>query len=102
MALAVSIRKKLEGFLLDVELEAGEEVLALLGASGCGKSMTLQCIAGIVTPDEGRIVLKRKGSFRLRAKNKYCPSSPQGRVSLPELRPFSEYDGSAEYCSRHS
>ena len=28
-----------------------------LGSSGCGKSMTLKCIAGIETPDEGRIVL---------------------------------------------
>ena len=32
-------------------------VLGLLGASGCGKSMTLKCIAGIEKPDEGRIVL---------------------------------------------
>ncbi|MBR2696466.1 MAG: ATP-binding cassette domain-containing protein [Parasporobacterium sp.] len=32
-------------------------MLAILGASGCGKSMTLKCIAGIETPDKGRIVL---------------------------------------------
>jgi molybdate transport system ATP-binding protein len=32
-------------------------ILALLGASGCGKSMTLKCIAGIETPDEGQITL---------------------------------------------
>lgn len=29
----------------------------ILGASGCGKSMTLGCIAGIVKPDRGRIIL---------------------------------------------
>ena len=31
--------------------------MGLLGASGCGKSMTLKCIAGIETPDSGRITL---------------------------------------------
>jgi molybdate transport system ATP-binding protein len=31
--------------------------MGILGASGCGKSMTLRCIAGIVKPDEGRIEL---------------------------------------------
>ena len=32
-------------------------VLSLLGASGCGKSLTLKCIAGIEKPDHGRIVV---------------------------------------------
>jgi len=32
-------------------------VLGLLGASGCGKSLTLKCIAGIEKPERGRIVL---------------------------------------------
>jgi len=31
--------------------------MGILGASGCGKSMTLKCIAGIVKPDRGKIVL---------------------------------------------
>lgn len=51
----MKIKKNLGGFQLDVELHAGNETLALLGASGCGKSMTLRCIAGIETPDEGYI-----------------------------------------------
>ena len=55
--LEVRIRKKLAGFTLNIEFETGEGVFALLGASGCGKSMTLKCIAGIEQPDEGRIVL---------------------------------------------
>ena len=57
MALSVDIEKKLGAFRLSVSFETGDGVLALLGASGCGKSMTLKCIAGIETPDRGRIVL---------------------------------------------
>ena len=57
MSILVDIEKKLGDFHLDVRFEAGDEVLALLGASGCGKSMTLKCIAGIEKPDRGRIVV---------------------------------------------
>ena len=57
MAIDVAIKKKIGHFCLDVAFSAGEEMFALLGASGCGKSMTLKCIAGIETPDEGKIIL---------------------------------------------
>ena len=57
MSLKVDIRKDLGGFRLDVHFEAESGVTCLLGSSGCGKSMTLKCIAGIEKPDEGRIEL---------------------------------------------
>lgn len=57
MALRVQIRKRLGAFLLDVDFTTEDGRLALLGASGCGKSVTLRCIAGVMTPDEGRIEL---------------------------------------------
>ncbi len=57
MSLEVRIKKRFDSFLLDVDLAAGNETLGLLGASGCGKSVTMRCIAGIETPDEGRIVV---------------------------------------------
>ena len=57
VSIVVDIEKRLGKFDLKVSLKAGDEVLALLGASGCGKSMTLRCIAGIEKPDRGRIVL---------------------------------------------
>ena len=60
MALSVQIEKSYGDFHLDVSFEAGWETLALLGASGCGKSLTLKCIAGIEKPDSGRIVLDGK------------------------------------------
>ena len=37
--------------------------MGILGASGSGKSMTLRCIAGIQTPDSGRIVVNDKVLF---------------------------------------
>ena len=57
MSIYVDIEKDFGSFQLKVKFEAGNETLALLGASGCGKSMTLRCIAGIVTPDRGKIIL---------------------------------------------
>lgn len=57
MSLFVDIKKRLGGFVLDVQFETDGGVTGILGASGCGKSMTLKCIAGIEKPDSGRIVL---------------------------------------------
>lgn len=57
MSLIVNIRKRLGSFTLDAAFEAENGITCLLGASGCGKSMTLKCIAGIEKPDEGRIEL---------------------------------------------
>ena len=57
MSLSVDIEKTLGAFHLKAAFETDGGILGLLGASGCGKSMTLKCIAGIETPDKGRIVL---------------------------------------------
>ncbi len=63
MSLPVDLEKQLGNFHLNVRFQAETETLALLGASGCGKSMTLKCIAGIMTPDRGRIVLNGRVLF---------------------------------------
>ena len=63
MSLSVDLEKRLGSFHLRVQFQAEDEITALLGASGCGKSMTLKCIAGIVTPDRGRIVLNGRVLF---------------------------------------
>lgn len=57
MSVYLDIEKQLGSFSLKVNLEGRNEVIGLLGASGCGKSMTLRCIAGIVRPDRGKIVV---------------------------------------------
>lgn len=63
MSLDVKITKRFDGFTLRTEFTAGNITAAILGASGCGKSMTLRCIAGIVRPDSGRIVLDGRVLF---------------------------------------
>lgn len=57
MGLYVDIEKRCGDFLLRVQFETDKEVFAILGASGCGKSLTLKCIAGIEKPDRGIIRL---------------------------------------------
>lgn len=68
MSLSVDIQKQLGRFRLQVQFEADNERLALLGASGCGKSVTLRCVAGIMTPDEGKIILDGTTLFDSAAK----------------------------------
>ena len=61
--LEVQIYKKLAEFDLDVSFQVDDNILGFMGASGSGKSMTLKCIAGIETPDQGRIVLNGRVLF---------------------------------------
>ncbi|WP_313134392.1 sulfate/molybdate ABC transporter ATP-binding protein [Anaerocolumna sp.] len=63
MSLKVHIHTKLKGFELNVDFETNGKPMGILGASGSGKSMTLKCIAGIMTPDEGYIELGGKVLF---------------------------------------
>ena len=68
MELVVKIRKRLRDFELQADFHTQDEVFALLGASGCGKSMTLKCIAGIETPDAGYIRIGSEVVFDSRKK----------------------------------
>ncbi len=47
---------------IDVDLSAGM-FFTLLGPSGCGKTTTLRCIAGLETPDSGRIEVADQALF---------------------------------------
>lgn len=57
MKLDIGIKKKLGDFFLDIDYHGDIDTLGILGASGCGKSLTLKCIAGIEKPDEGHIAI---------------------------------------------
>jgi branched-chain amino acid transport system ATP-binding protein len=48
--------------LHNVSMTANDgETVVLLGSNGNGKSTLIRCIAGLVTPDAGRIILKAEG-----------------------------------------
>lgn len=68
MELIVDIRKKLQDFNLEVNFKCNNSILGVLGESGSGKTMTLRCIAGLIKPDEGRIVLNGRILFDSEAK----------------------------------
>ena len=56
-------RESGQAFRLDVEFTAPSGVTILFGPSGSGKTTCLRAVAGIVTPDEGRISLDDRVYF---------------------------------------
>jgi len=61
--ISVSIQKQLGDFTLDMDFSSDARTIGFLGASGEGKSVTLRCIAGIMRPDHGSIVLNGRTLF---------------------------------------
>ncbi|MEL6879255.1 MAG: molybdate ABC transporter permease subunit, partial [Cyanobacteria bacterium J06607_10] len=55
--LTVDITKTLSRFTLRIQFSTSDALIGILGASGAGKSLLLRCLAGVETPDSGRIVL---------------------------------------------
>lgn len=73
--IAVRVTKRLPGFTLEVAWQAEEPVVALFGPSGTGKTLTLDCLAGLRRPDEGRIAVAGRLFF-----------DAAGAVDLPPQR----------------
>lgn len=58
--LEAKIFKKLRFFDLDIDINLGREVLAIQGHSGSGKTTILNCIIGILNPDDGIVKINGK------------------------------------------
>lgn len=78
--LSMAVEKSLGNFKLAVRLETGRGAVGLLGASGAGKSMTLRMIAGVATPDEGRVELNGRVLFDSAAGVNLAPA--QRRIGM--------------------
>src|SRR5438477_6506147 len=78
-------------FSLNVEFSAAAGVTVLFGASGSGKTLTLDCIAGFVRPDSGRILLDDEILFdaaarvNLRPQDRNCGYVFQNYALFPHM-----------------
>ena len=67
MSVDISFRRVLADterrFALDVAFRSSSRRVVLYGPSGSGKSLTLRAIAGLLTPDEGRIAVDQHVLF---------------------------------------
>ena len=63
MPITIDIQKQLQGLNLQIKWSSSARRIAILGASGAGKSMTLKMIAGIETPDRGKIIADGRTLF---------------------------------------
>lgn len=71
MKLDVQMRMSLKAedrlFQLDVAFQSAKNLIVIFGPSGAGKSVTFQAIAGLIEPDQGRIVLDGRVLFDSRS-----------------------------------
>jgi len=61
--ISVAIKHRFRDFTLDLAFDAPGGVVALTGHSGAGKTSILNAVAGLLTPDQGRIVVNDRVLF---------------------------------------
>jgi molybdate transport system ATP-binding protein len=78
-------------FRLDAHLLAGSGITVLMGASGSGKTMLLNCLAGFARPDQGRILVRDQIYFdaeskvNLRPEKRNCGYIFQDHALFPHM-----------------
>lgn len=83
--LELALDRRFKGFHLQTQLQIGDEIAALYGPSGSGKSLTLLAIAGLIRPTSGTIRINDRTVFDAKAGINLAPH--QRRVGLV----FQEY-----------
>jgi molybdate transport system permease protein len=83
--LSFQLAKHFRGFELELVHDAASRRLALLGASGAGKSLTLQLIAGTIQADDATVTLGSHQLERLRPEDRRVGYVPQDYALFPHL-----------------
>ena len=97
MAIEVRIHREFDDFKLDVQFQSESRRIGILGASGCGKSLTLKSIAGIERPETGKIESAGKVFFDSAKKNMDAAAGAKCRLLVSELRTFPDDNCGKEY-----
>lgn len=84
--LELSLHARVGDFALDIEYRTAARRLAILGPSGAGKSCTLRVIAGLLTPDAGRLLADGADLLALPAERRGVGYLPQDSCLLPRMR----------------
>ncbi|MGA9756598.1 MAG: ATP-binding cassette domain-containing protein [Desulfobaccales bacterium] len=95
MLIRVEVKKRLTSqgrvFALEVDFVAESERLVLFGPSGSGKTLTLQLLAGVLTPDAGRIIVgdlvlfDKEKNVNVPARRRAIGYVPQDYALFPHL-----------------
>ena len=83
-----NIKKSFEGenVLKNISLDIGRgEFITLLGSSGCGKTTTIRIIAGLESPDSGKVILNGKDITGLAPEKRDVNTVFQNYALLPHM-----------------
>ncbi|MFO7967053.1 MAG: ATP-binding cassette domain-containing protein [Archaeoglobaceae archaeon] len=84
-----NISKRLGNFQLnDISLEIGNEYFVLLGPTGAGKSVLIEIIAGMFTPDKGKITINGLDATFMLPEKRKIGFVPQDYALFPHLNVF--------------
>lgn len=90
-ALTVTIETRLKEYMLSLSFEMGDELLALVGRAGSGKTVILRTIAGVYAPDSGSIAIREEAvlstglSISVPPPERYVGYVPQAHQLFPHL-----------------
>jgi len=92
MCFDIAVRKRIGELDLDLSLRSDARLTAIVGPSGCGKTSLLNMIAGLLRPDQGRIVVAGETLFESAASIDIAPDQRhvgyvfQDRRLFPHIR----------------
>jgi molybdate transport system permease protein len=85
VGISFALKKRLDGFQLDVTWSTPARRLAVLGPSGSGKSLTLKLLAGIAQPEQGMVRIGEREVSALAPQARAIAYVPQSYGLFPHL-----------------